>query len=437
MKKVDFEYSFRNIFIFWSPLAATWLLMSVEGPFLAAVIARLAEPKYNLAAYGVAFSFALIIEAPIIMLLSASTALVSDGKSYRKLYRYSTFLNAAITLIMLIFLIPSVFEFIASDLIGLEEKVMRYTYTATFILLPWPAAIGYRRFYQGILIRNNATRFVAVGTVIRLLAMSGTALYLYRNGSPGHVVGAASLSVGVTVESLFIYIVSLPTIRRIREGEDDPDAVTSYRQITEFYYPLALTSMLTLGVHPLVTFFMGQSRMALESLAIFPVVNSLVFIFRGIGLSFQEAAITLIDPAKEKYLVVRNFAAMIGSINVAGLLITAFTPLGYIWFTEVSGLSEALAQLGLIPLMIMGIFPALTVLIAFQRALLIRYKRTSPITLATSLEVGGIILALWFAVRILDLPGIYAAAAAFIFGRLLANAYLAFPYQKVMKRIYN
>ena len=61
----------RKIFVFWVPLAATWLMMATEGPFLAAVIARLADPKYNLAAYGVAFSFALFIEAPGIMMMSA------------------------------------------------------------------------------------------------------------------------------------------------------------------------------------------------------------------------------------------------------------------------------------------------------------------------------------------------------------------------------
>ena len=52
---------FKRVLLFWLPLAATWLMMSVEGPFLSAVIARMAEPKFNLAAYGVAFAFALII----------------------------------------------------------------------------------------------------------------------------------------------------------------------------------------------------------------------------------------------------------------------------------------------------------------------------------------------------------------------------------------
>ncbi len=42
-------------------------MMAIEGPFLAAVIARLADPKFNLAAWGVAFAFAVLVEAPIII----------------------------------------------------------------------------------------------------------------------------------------------------------------------------------------------------------------------------------------------------------------------------------------------------------------------------------------------------------------------------------
>ncbi|MCW8984878.1 MAG: hypothetical protein OQK55_06020, partial [Thermoanaerobaculales bacterium] len=71
----DESLTLRGVFRFWRPLAATWLMMAVEGPFLAAIIARLPEPTYNLAAYGVAFSLALVAEAPVIMIMSAATAL--------------------------------------------------------------------------------------------------------------------------------------------------------------------------------------------------------------------------------------------------------------------------------------------------------------------------------------------------------------------------
>ncbi len=77
--------------------------------FLAAIIAHLAEPKYNLAAYGVAFSFALIIDAPIIMIMSAATALVKDRKSFLKLRNFTYFLNGLLTLSMIACIIPTIF----------------------------------------------------------------------------------------------------------------------------------------------------------------------------------------------------------------------------------------------------------------------------------------------------------------------------------------
>jgi len=105
-----------KIFLFWGPLALTWLMMALEQPILIAFIARLNDAKYNLAAFGIAGSFAMLIEAPIIMLLSASTALVSGRNSYRKLKRFTDILNAAITGIHFIFIIPPVFNFIAVDM---------------------------------------------------------------------------------------------------------------------------------------------------------------------------------------------------------------------------------------------------------------------------------------------------------------------------------
>ena len=147
-KTLSGQLTLKKIFVFWLPLAATWLMMSLEGPFLAAVIARLAEPKFNMAAYGVAFSFALIVEAPVIMIMSASTALVKDAKAFIKLRNFTYFLNTVITLLMLVGLIPTIFYFIAEDLIGLPSNVAELTHLASIILLPWPATIGYRRFYS-------------------------------------------------------------------------------------------------------------------------------------------------------------------------------------------------------------------------------------------------------------------------------------------------
>ena len=192
-----------KIFKFWLPLAATWLMMSVEGPYLSALIARLAEPKFNLAAYGIAFSLALIIEAPVIMMMSASTALVKNYQSFKQLRKFNYILSASLTLAIIILTVPPIFYFITDDLIGLPGEVSYLTHIAVVILIPWPGAIGYRRFYQGILIRNNLTRLVAYGTIIRLISMTITAFLFYKfTDVPGVVVGASALSTAVICEAI-------------------------------------------------------------------------------------------------------------------------------------------------------------------------------------------------------------------------------------------
>ena len=149
------KLTYRRIFLFWGPLALTWLMMAVEQPFLIAFVARLAEAKINLAAFGIAVSFAMIIEAPIIMLMSASTALVTGRHSYLKLKRFTDILNAGITGVQLVILILPVFRFIVTELMGVPEDVAMLAHIALVIFLPWAASIGYRRFYQGILIRHK------------------------------------------------------------------------------------------------------------------------------------------------------------------------------------------------------------------------------------------------------------------------------------------
>jgi len=431
------DLTYKKIFIFWVPLAATWLMMATEGPFLAAIIARLTDPKFNLAAYGVAYSFGVLIEAPIIMIMSASTALVRDRDSYLKLRNFTFTLNGICTLIMIFFVIPPVFYFIVQRLIGLPPNVAQITHQACIALLVWPGSIGYRRFYQGLLIRSNLTRRVAYGTIVRLSTMASTALicyfFLHLNGA---LVGTLSLSLSVTAEAVAVRMMSHQTVKRFLSKDSNilESKRLSYRYITKFYYPLALTSILSLGVHPLVTFFMGQSRMPIESLAVLPVINSLVFIFRSMGLSFQEVGIALLGEHNKNFKILRNFALTLGLTVVAGLCIITLTPLSLVWFNKVSGLTLELTNFARFPAQILSVLPGLTVLISFQRAILVKNAKTTAITIATSIEVLTIFFLLFITSVLFNFIGAIAAALAIMTGRLFANGYLFFPCNKVLQK---
>ncbi len=418
----------RKIAIFWLPLFSTWLMMGVEGPFIAAVIARLADAKFNLAAFGVAYSLGMFFESPIIMMLSAANVLVKDRRSYLKLRSFNNFLNILITLAMLLVLIPPVFYWLTERLIGMPPEVAALTRQATFILLPWPAAIGYRRFYQGILIGNHMPRRVAYGTVVRLASMAATALLLYLFSSfPGACVGTAALSAGVVMEALASRLMAGPLVKRLLVGTTGAvriDACLSTRELVVFYFPLALTSLLGLAVHPLMSFFMGKSRFPIESLAVLPVVNALVFIFRSAGLSFQEAAIALLGKGGDNRRKLKQFAWLLGMMASGLLALIAFSPFVDLWFRGVSGLSSELAGLAVLPIRIFTLIPALEVLLAFQRARFVVGKRTRPITVATAIEVAVIASVLLLAVSNTDLVGVTVAAVAALSGRFCAITYL-------------
>lgn len=418
--------SYLQIFRFWLPLAMTWLMMSVEGPFIAAIIARLGNEKLNLAAYGIAFAFALVAESPVIMLMSASTALCRNRNSYLQLRNFSLLTSAAVTLMLGIFLLPGVFNLILIRLLDLPLDVVKLTHTALLCLLPWPAAIGIRRFYQGVLISAHSTKRVAGATFFRLFSMALTSLALFAfSNLNGAVIGATALSTGVLFEALFTRFLARHAIQKVTNIEPaDALPVLNFRHIWDYYLPLALTPFIALSVHPLVTFFLGKSRDALESLAVMPVIYGLTFVFRALGLSYQEVAIALMGENRENYPRIRNFAVGLGIATSSCLALIAWTPLNLVWFRDISALTPTLADFAIRPLQIMAIFPALTVLISFQRSLLIIDRVTKPVSLTTALEALGIFSILSLMVLYSPLPGAVAAAVAYVSGRLLAVSVL-------------
>ena len=403
-------------------------MMAAEGPFLAAMIARMPGAEFNLGAYGVAFALAILIEAPVIMLMSAATSLVKDRISYLKMRNFSRGLILGTTLLLLIVLVPGVYRWLTETLLQLPAEVADLTYGALWFFLPWPSAIGYRRFLQGVLIRAGKTRLVAMGTLIRLLAMTVAALlgYLLLD-IPGAWVGGLALGAGVTVEALAARFMAAETVRDLlaEEGNSSYTGRTvTYRAIATFYLPLALTSLIGLTIQPLLTFFMGRSVSPVESLAIYPVVHSLSFFFRSVGFAYQDAAIALIGERFEHYRELRRFCFTLGAVATAGLALVAFTPLFQLWFTVLSGLTPELTSFALIPARIIVPLPFLSVLLSFQRAILVEGRRTQHITWASVIEVTTVavlFLTLGFGFEVV---GATAAFTAFLGGRLLSTVYL-------------
>jgi hypothetical protein len=419
-------------------LEATWLMMAAEGSILSAIIARLPDPKYNLAAFGVAFVITLFIESPVLNLISASNSLVRDRQSYLKMRRFAGGLILMVSLIMGIGLLPPVFHWIGETLMGLPPRISRLTFQASILLLPVPWAIGYRRFYHGILIQHGRTRSVALGTILRLLtmALAGGGLYLFST-LPGSAVGTSALTAGVLLEAVATRLMATPVLRTL-DSEDQStrhlgDPLT-YRSIAAFYLPLALTSLLALGINPVISYFLAQGKMAVESLAVWPVIQALLMLFLSVGLSFHEASLALLGPHNENFQQLRNFALGLGLITFGLFGLFGYSPLASVWFEKFSALSPDLADFIRVPIQYLIFMPLLWMTLTFQRSVLVNARRTGSITWATAFDFGLIVTVLIIGIHMLQVVGVLAAVLALLIGRLGAVICLLPPFLEVLKK---
>jgi hypothetical protein len=382
----------RRILRFWLPLEATWLMMAFEGPFLAAVIARLPGPKENLAAFGVASALAWIVESPIIMMLSASNALCRDRIAYHKLRRFSFTLNGVVTAVMIALITPPVFSVVVRGIIGLPPDVAVLAGRSMIFLALWPAAIGFRRFYQGILIRNGRPQAVTWGTVIRLSTMTVTGLLLALVAKlPGASVGAGAMGAGVLAEGTASWAMARSTLRGLSRQPDeacDFGRGLTKAQIRRFYAPLALTSFLSFFINPLTSFFMARGRYPLESLAVLPVIIGLAFVFRTAGISLQEVVIALIGDAGEHRAELARFSKQVAAVSTVALGAVVFTPLAMVWYHAVSGLSPELSTFAFLPGALLVLLPLLETTQSYQRAVLVKSHNTGPIGSAVAVQLA-------------------------------------------------
>jgi hypothetical protein len=170
-----------------------------------------------------------------------------------------------------------------------------------------------------------------------------------------------------------------------------------------------------------------------ESLAVFPVVHALSFLFRALGLAYQDAAIALMGRRHEGYPQVARFATGLGMAASAGLATIVFTPLASVWFETISGLTPELTAFALPPARILVPLPALAVLLNLQRAVLMKGRRTRPITGASAMELIGVAVLFPALAWGVGLMGVTAAFAAFLGGRVAANLYLVPKYRAALR----
>jgi len=398
--------------------------MGLEGPVLQAVIARLGDIQTQLAAFGIVSSLEIAIESPVIMLLATSTALATSGRNYRVLRRLVFWLNTLVTIVAILVAFTPLFDVIVRRIMGIPGPIADAAQPGLMIMVGWSAAIGFRRFVQGVLIRHGQTRWVGYGTMARLFSSAGTGIVLaVLTSLPGVYIASIALMAGVVTEALFVAVVARPTIRRAFEkpASSSADAI-NFTDVLKFHTPLAATSLLTLLAQPLVGAGLARMPHPRETLAAWPVIWGILFIFRSAAFALPEAVIALVSDRLRRESV-RRFCRTVGVASSAAMLCLAATPLVNLYLRHLAGIPDLLARLITPGLLLFVPMPFINSIHSWYRGLLMSARKTGVIYwgMGINLTLTGAVI---FAGVLMRFPGIEVAVLSLDVALLVELFYL-------------
>lgn len=409
--------------------------MSAELPVLAAVATRLPGGNVHLAAFGgVVFPLALSIEAPVIMLLSASTALSRDLPSYVRLGRFAMKLGLGLSSLHALLALTPLYDLVVVRAFDVPSEIVEPARWGLAIMTPWTWAIAYRRFQQGALIRAGHSMSVGIGTAVRFATvLSVIGLALVVGEVPGIVVVTGAVSCGVVAEAVYSGIAARRHVRPVLDAAATRPPLRG-RAFARFYLPLALTPMLSMMVLPIGAAAIARMPDPLLSLALWPVVHGLVFHLQSYALAFHEVAVAHLDrPAA--YRVLARFAWGLSAVLGGVLLMLAATPVARWYFVAFAGLAPAEAELAARVLWFALPLPVLRPRISLDHAILVAAHRTHPITESVALFLG-VAAALLTAFAVTDpMPGIVAAYVALSSARVAETVWVELRSRQAARRL--
>jgi progressive ankylosis protein len=319
----------RQLIQLWQqflPLSLSDISMALGDPLTTTTLAHLPDARNNIAAVGIAKSIAIFCESPIIMLLHASNALAPTQASRRALWQFALIASGGMSLLLALTTLPPIFEIVGAGWLGVSPSLNATVRSTLEIVILWPLAIGWRRYFQGLLIHGGHSNAVAMAGIIRLLVVGATLAGGFGLRANGAVVAGMSLVGGVIAEAVAV------TWLARRLGATQPPKIvsmpglpTDLAGVWKFYAPLGGTMILGWGARAALVGIVARANDGSIALAAWPAAWGLVLVIANSTRMVQQIIIRNRKLLPDRVLII--FAISVGFSCSVILLSVSGTPL--------------------------------------------------------------------------------------------------------------
>ena len=321
----------RQLIQLWQqfiPLSLSDVTMALGDPLTTTTLAHLPDPRTNIAAVGVAKAIAIFCESPIIMLLHTSNALAPTQASRQALWKFALIASGAMSLLLALTTIPAVFAIVGEGWLGVSPSLSGTIRSVLTIAILWPLAIGWRRYFQGLLIHSGQSYAVAQAGIVRLLVVGIILAGGFTLKANGAVVAGMSLVWGVIAEAVAVtYLARKLGATKLPELISTPELPQDVAGVWKFYAPLGGTMMLVWGARAALVGIVARAEDGAIALVAWPAAWGLVLVIANSTRMVQQVIIRNRQLLPDRLLI--TFAITVGIVcslillSVSGTSISA------------------------------------------------------------------------------------------------------------------
>lgn len=196
--------TYKELFWFHLPLAATSLLILLAQPMVTFSLNRLPDPTLSLAAWPVLFQIMLISRAAAFALPEAVIALSDGLRTFPSLRRFSLLMAGVLTMWMAALLFTPLADFYVFVVQDMTAATGNLIVGVLPLFLLFPAMTAVTSWLRGLLIKNKTTTAVNWGMGINLATTAVIlALGLALKGD-GLTTAAIALNVAILFELIYL-----------------------------------------------------------------------------------------------------------------------------------------------------------------------------------------------------------------------------------------
>jgi progressive ankylosis protein len=418
---------YRQLIQLWKqfiPLSLSDVSMALGDPLTTTTLAHLPDARNNIAAVGVAKAIAIFCESPIIMLLHASNALAPSQASRQALWKFALIASGLMSLLLALTTLPAIFAIVGEGWLGVSPSLSNAIRSTLSIVILWPFAIGWRRYFQGLLIHSGQSKAVAQAGIIRLCVVGGILAGGFSLGANGAVVAGMSLVCGVIAEAIAVtYLARKLGATKPPELISTPELPQDLAGVWKFYAPLGGTMMLGWGARAALVGIVARANDGDIALAAWPAAWGLVLVVANSTRMVQQIIIRNRKSIPDRVLI--TFAISVGIVCSLILLSVSGTPIseqaiGYFIGSD----RELIARVRPV-LLICAVMPLLVSLQNALQGFLVSEGRTWGVNHAAG--VGAVVmLGSAYLASQLGQNGAIAAAIGMLLGNTLEIGYLVY-----------